>query len=354
VASDDNETNDEPVDSPSSPTAGEGLPPAVVRALASAREPAPAKSSRWLALVPVTAAGLVFLLAVPRGTVPEDIPLPQVDAAALRAGIESDTRLAADARAHRLPGDILAVGTAMRAMNKAMAAKDLEAVAPARTRLDEAMRGLGARDAKEVVEQLKTLRALQLEEFLAAVRSFESTGTQSPELLELAGGFVERMTDAGWVEGHVLLLDEPQRRAAYKLVWTAMVGGDRVPPLALPIDEQRAFYTLYLSRPHVPDAERLSFEGMRRGAASPDECQTVATKERLASELWRVEKIRKLGELDATYPTSYALGVAYYRAGRYDLSMDAFRAWMDHHPDGPLALRARNHWKAAFSANGPG
>jgi hypothetical protein len=343
VASDDNETKKD--EAP--------LPPAVEQALAEARAPAPAKSSRWLALIPVTAAALMFLLMVPRATPPEDVPLPQVDGVALRAAVADDTARAAKARANRLPTDVLAVGSALRALNKVMAAKDSEGVAPARAVLDDALRGLNARELKEVVDQLKTLRAIHVEEFLTEVSRFESTGQASAELLELGGSFIERMTDAGWVKGRDVLLDDAQRRAAFKLVWTAMVGGDRAPELALALDEQRALYTLYLSRPHVPDAERSSFEGLRRNAATDEECRTLAAKERLAAEAWRADKIKKLGEIDPAYPTSYALGVAYYRAGRYDMSMNAFRTWLDAHPDGPLTLRARNHWKAAFSANGP-
>jgi len=313
-----------------------------------------AAGSRWLAVLPVTAALIMFLLLVPRGAAPEDIPLPRVDGVALRAAVADDVARARAAEETRLPGDVLAVGSALRELNKQFTSGDPEGVAPARAILDDALRGASTREPKLVIDQLKTLRAVQLEEFLHQVRRFEATGQQSPELRELAGGFIERMTDAGWIHGHDVALDEAQRRAAFKLVWTAMVGGAEAPDLALTIDEQRALYMLYLTRPHVPDGQRASFETMRRGAASSDECNRVALKERLASELWRADKIKKLGELDPAYPTAYALGVAYYRAGRYDQSMEAFRSWMDGHPDGPLALRARNYWKAAFLANGPG
>jgi hypothetical protein len=342
VPSDDNETKPD-----------DALPPSVERALAAARAPAATKSSRWLALIPVTAALLMFLLVVPRATSPEDIPLPQVDGVALRDVVKEDIARADDARKNRLPGDVLAVGTAIRAINKAAAAGDAEGVAPAVLTLDDALRGLTVRSPKEVVDQLKTLRAVQLDEFLVEVQRFESTGQPSAELLELGGGFIERMGLAGWVEGQKVLLDDAQRRVAFKLHWTGMVHGDKT-DLAPTLDEQRALYTLYLSRPRAPDAQRGTFEMMRRGAASQEECRTVVLKERLAAELWRADKIRKLGEIDPAYPMQYALGVAYYRAGRYDMSMDAFRTWLDQHPDGPLALRARNHWKAAFSANGPG
>jgi hypothetical protein len=312
------------------------------------------KGSRWLAVIPVTVAVLMFLLLVPRAAPPEDIPLPQVDGLALRAVVADDVARARDARANRLPTDILAIGSGVRGLNKQFTSSDPEGIAPARAVLDDALRGAASREPKVVIDQLRTLRAVQLEEFLVEVARFESTGQQSPELLELGGGFIERMTDAGWIHGHTLVLDDAQRRVAFKLVWTAMVGGAQSPELALALDEQRALYTLYLTRPHVPDGQRTSFEGMRRSAATGDECSTVALKQRLASELWRADKIKKLGEIDPAYPTAYALGVAYYRAGRYDQSMDAFRSWMDAHPDGPLALRARNYWKAAFTAGGPG
>ena len=314
----------------------------------------PAKSSRWLAVIPVTAALLMFLLMMPVAAPPEDVPLPQLDGLALRAIAKEDAARAADARQNRLPSDILAVGTALRAMNKAQASGDAQETAASHLVLADALRGVGARDQKTIFDQLKTLRALQLEKFLAEVVRFESTGVETPDLLELGGGFIERMTSAGWVEGRHVLLNDGERRAAFKLVWTAILGVDRMPDLAVALDEQRAIYTLYLTRPRAPESQRGTFQLMRTRASTDAECVTVARKERLAAELWRADKIRKLGELDPEYPTLYALGVAYYRAGQFDQSLVAFRSWLERHPDGPLALRARNHLKAALLANGPG
>lgn len=314
----------------------------------------PVKSSRWLALIPMTAALLMFLLMMPVSAPPEDVPLPQLDGLALRAIAKEDAARAAEARQNRLPSDILAVGTAMRAMNRAQASGNARETASGRLVLDDALRGVGARDQKTIFDQLKTLRALQLEEFLAEVVRFESTGVETTDLLELGGGFIERMTSAGWVERRHVLLDDGERRAAFKLVWTAMLGVDRMPELAVALDEQRAIYTLYLTLPRAPESQRGTFQIMRRGASTDAECVTVARKERLAAELWRADKIKKLGELDPDYPMLYALGVAYYRAGQFDQSLISFRSWLDRHPDGPLALRARNHLKAALLANGPG
>jgi hypothetical protein len=307
---------------------------------------------RWLALIPVASAVLMLALVWPRAEAPSVIPLPDIDAHALRVIRTSDDARARSAHETRLPSDVLAVGTALRSMNRAMTSTSDEATG--RAVLDDALRGLAARDPKDAYEQLKTLRAVQLEGFLEEVRRFEASGTASTELQELGGNFVDRMKNAGWIQGQNVLLDDAQRRASFKLVWTAMVSGEHTRELALSLDEYRALYTLYLARPHVPENQRTAFEAMRLHAASPDECRGVATKERLAAEAWRAEKVKKFGAIDASYPTAYALGVAEYRAGHYDLSLEAFRTWMDTHPSGPLTLRARNHWKAALLAHGPG
>ena len=92
---------------------------------------------------------------------------------------------------------------------------------------------------------------------------------------------------------------------------------------------------------------------MRAGAANDVECQKIVAKETAVVEKWRADKIRRFGDIDPTYPTGYALGVAYYRAGRQDLSVEQFRNWVQMHPDGPYSLRAKNHLKAAFAAYGP-
>jgi tetratricopeptide (TPR) repeat protein len=303
----------------------------------------------------VTVAILAFLLMMPRAVPPEDIPLPQVDGIALRASERDDDSRAATAHATRLDGALLQVGTAIRALNKLqVASAPPEDVGNARVALDEALHGVATGgDEKRTIDLLKSLRAVQLEGFLAEVRRFESTGVVSSELVDLGGAFVERMASAGWVEGNRVVLDDSQRRVVFKLVWTALIGADRMSDLALTIDEQRVLYTLYLGHPHAPESQRASFELLRREATNDTDCTRVINKERLALELWRIEKIKRLGTLDPAYPTGYALGVAYYRAGRFDLSMEAFKAWIAKHPDGPFALRARNHLKAALSAYGP-
>lgn len=353
MASDDNESR---------------LPQKVERALAEAREKAAGSSSgdgasgrpstggRWLALVPMTIACVLLALMMPRAAPPDELPLPNIDRRALDAATKDDIARAERARAQRLRDDVLAVGSAMRAYQKGQSeSSTVEVQTEAKLKLENALNLLLTRDKDTAAayDELKSLRAVQLDQFLVAVKDYEATGKASDELTELGGSFVERMKAAGWIDGTKLLLDDAQRRAAYKTVWTAVLVGNAPTPLVVSIDEQRALYSLYLSRPHAPEGQRKGFDVRRSAAATPDECARIQHDEWLAAEMWRAEKVRKLGELDPTYPTNYALGVSFYKAGHYDDAAQAFQKWLELHPDGPYTLRARNHLKAALVAQGP-
>lgn len=314
-------------------------------------------SGRWLALIPAVVAAVLFPLMMPRPTVPRDVPLPLIDEASLAREIAADKQLAAAARASRLPTDILAVGSALRGLNVAQAAElpyeqrgQKEAsVAEARIALDVAVRTAMPREGAE--KDFLALRAVQTDEFLTEVARAEATGQPSKELVEIAGAFLRHMREAGWMEGNRVVLDEAQRRTIYKMMWNGLVGFGNREAFQPTVDEHRALYTLYLTRPHPPEAmrEELAFE--LANAQVPERCKAANENLRRATELWRVEKIKQLGMLDPTYPSSYAQGVGYYRAGRLDNAIDAFRSYAEHTPDGPYVLRARNHLKAALVAN---
>jgi hypothetical protein len=340
------------------------LPESVVRALAEARATAasagnrrtPAegtRSARWLAAIPLTAAALTMLLLMPRPTPPDEIPLPQIDAKALDAVRKDDMARAASARQTRLSGDVLAVGSALRAFNRAQVSNSTaDDIGLAHTALEHAFEVV-ASDRATRVDSLRSLRAVQLEGFLTEAERFEATGKSTEELELLSGPFLDHMALAGWVDHGKIVLNESARRAAYKLVWNTLVGADRLPELKLSLDENRALYTFYLTHPHASEAQRLSYANMRRTSATDGECNRVIGLEKIDMEQWRIEKIRRFGEIDPTYPTAFALGVAYYREARYDLAVDAFRKWIEAHPDGPLSLRARNHLMASVAAFGP-
>jgi tetratricopeptide (TPR) repeat protein len=358
VGTDDNES-----ERPTRPEE-EPLPENVVRALAEARAAAAGagtrrsgvpgtKSARWLAAIPLSAAVLTMLLLMPRATPPDAIPLPQIDGKALEAVRKDDIARAASARGTRLSGEVLAVGSALRELNRAQVSNaSADEIGLAHTVLEHAFELVAANRAT-AADSLRTLRAVQTEGFLEEAQRFETTGKSTEELELLSGPFLDHMALAGWVDHGKIALDEAARRAAYKLVWNTLVGADRLPELKLTLDEQRALYTFYLTHPHAAEAQRLAYANMRRLSATEAECHKAIAQEKVDMEQWRIEKIRRLGEIDPTYPTGYALGVAYYREARYDLAVDAFRQWIEKHPDGALSLRARNHLMASVAAFGP-
>jgi hypothetical protein len=343
----DEETNETPPPAP--------LPSRVERALARARAAAKAdrerRGGRWLAIVPVGVAAVLLLLLMPRATTPESIPLPDTDLRVVRAIARADDARAAAAERERLPSDVLAVGGALRALNGAEArGVDEPGVADLRRQLDGTLRDLSRRE--DVADDLVALRALQTRRFLDALARWEASGETSDDFFDLAAAFVERASDAGWIEGRHVVLGDDERRVMFKTVWNTLTASETGSPLALTLDEQRVLYAFYLDHPRAPESRRLALETERRAASTPEACRRANAELARQTELWRADKIRRLGELDPSYPTGYALGVAYFRAGRFEQSADAFATFVRQHPGGPYTLRARNHLKGALVAAG--
>ena len=343
------------------------LPPRVERAIADARAAArkdhARKEGRWLAVVPLGAGALILALMMPRSATPEAIPLPQIDGRALAALERADDARAARAESERLPGYILAVGSAFRTLNGFDNRLDTwgnpgyEADrVDARRRLEASVREL-PRDGSNVEADLLALRAVEIRHFLDALATWEATGNVGDDLVDLGGAFLERAGEAGWVlpdpergaKAHRLLMPESARRVAFKIVWNSVVGMEGRRAFAVALDEQRALYSFYLEHPRAPESGRLGLELERKGADTPEACGRVNTEERRQRELWRADKIKRLGMIDPAYPAAYAVGVAYFRAGRYDLATEAFDSFLRAHPDGAYALRAKNHLKAAVA-----
>ena len=302
--------------------------------------------SRVLGLVPLVVALALGALVLPRAVPPEEVPLPAVDARA-RAKIRANDRaLAEKARRELLPVQVRALGSALREFNTRQAHdENIESLGEARRAIDEA---LPAAVDENSPEALIALRATQLEGFVSEVRTFEATGNESPELAALAGPFVRRMRMTGWCVDHTILLPEDALRAAYKLTWNGLLGFDARREFALSLDEMRALYAFYLGHPHASEGARDRIEAARRTARTPQACAALDAGEQMAAEGWRIDKIKKLGALDATYPTAFALGVVQFRMGSFEASAESFRDWLRGHPDGPYTLRARNHLRSAM------
>jgi TolA-binding protein len=343
---------------PSEPPAPAKLPPRVERALAKARAVAQKdraqKGGRWLAIFPTLLALALMLLMMPRATEPDSIPLPRVDERALRKTARADDDRARAVSMERLPSDVRNVGTAFRALNTAEAhnADDAELI-NAQREISVALRDLNP--GTDIDENLLSLRAFQMQRFLEGVRHWENTGETTEELTALGGNFINRTAEAGWASNQAggprhLLMNDTQRRVAFKTMWNALVGVDRRPAFVLTIDEQKSLYAFYFQYPHPQDSRRVALRVQRRDALTPEACLKANVEERRQAELWRVEKVRKFASIDPSYPATYAMGVGYYKAGRFDLASEAFTTFIGAHPDGPYALRAKNYLKASLTA----
>jgi hypothetical protein len=296
-----------------------------------------------LGLVPVGVALLLGVLLVPRAAVPSGVPIPIADARELARVAARDHELADRARREPLPGPVRALGSALRKFHTLETGGDLREIGAARSEVDEALRR--ALDGDD--EPLLRLRAVELEGFLEEVRRFESTGIESPELLALAGAFVRSMKSEGWGEGRTLAAGPGALAAMFKQMWNRFLGLETRISFAPSLDEERALYALYLSRPHAPPKTRAVLEARRRGASDAKECRDIAESERRAIARWSLEKVEQLAAIDPDYPAAYARGVLTFHAGDYVTAASSLREWLSAHPDGPLVLRARSYLRAA-------
>ncbi len=307
------------------------------------------RSAAALAFVPLS-VGLTFgVLLLPQRAAPEVVPLPAPDFRALSRAASEDHRLAEQARSVTLPGPIRALGSAVRDFHKLEADDaDGRSLGNARRAVDDAL--IEALNGPDAERALLELRAVELEGFLAEVHRFESSGEESPELRALAGAFVRTMESEGWCAGHRLAPTEGPLRSMFKEMWSTFLGLDHRPAFALALDEERALYAFLIGHAHPSKAMRQSLDAARRGARDAKACQAIAEAEENATEAWRLERIARIGAIDPRYPTEFARGVASYRRGDFSGSAQAFRRWLQDHPDGPLTLRAENFLRAAVDA----
>ncbi|HEY1696306.1 MAG TPA: hypothetical protein VGG39_29275 [Polyangiaceae bacterium] len=304
----------------------------------------------WLALVPLGVALVLGVLLMPRHAAPESVPLPLADTRALVRAVAHDHALAEHARAQPLPGPVRALGSAVRAFHT-LEAHDADGrdLYPARRAVDVALVDV----LRGGDEPLLELRAVELEGFLEEMHRFEATGQQTDELEALAGAFVRSLTVEGWCEGHAVAVDDDALRPMFEEMWNSFLNLQGNPAFAPTLDEQRALYAFYLSHAHPTKTMRDALDAARRGAADAKACAAIDEAERASTEAWRLERIGRLAAIDPAYPADYARGVASYRRGDFGASARAFHAWLQAHPEGPLALRAQNFLRAASGAERP-
>ena len=100
------------------------------------------------------------------------------------------------------------------------------------------------------------------------------------------------------------------------------LGLGQTHPFAPTLNEWRVYYRFLLGRP-APQGPERAFDSRRK-----------------------LEYVAALAEHDGDYPAHLARGVLLYQAGAPAEAAVALRRHLDQMPDGPWALRARNHLAA--------
>jgi hypothetical protein len=127
----------------------------------------------------------------------------------------------------------------------------------------------------------------------------------------------------------VMPMGEQALRVLFKRRWNE-ISGLTQGAFMLSLDEQRAFYEFLLRYPprRADRAEGAEGPGFDSG--------------------YLLRKIDEIAALDASYPRLFARGVVQFRSGDFRHASRSFSAHLDVSPDGPWALRAQNHLRAAL------
>lgn len=284
------------------------------------------------ALLALLLAGSTAAIAITRSAPPLDLPEPRLDPSALHHIALVDAQLAASADAERLDVDVLKLGSELFAYGKADALRDDDALSRARRNVLDA----SARALRVGAMPVLALRAHHLRTFLLEMTRYDATGVESDKLREVGGGFVHRLERNGWVDDtratYRVIPDATVLSVLFKKHWNE-VAGVHGAPFDVTLAEERVFYRFLLAHPALPQSA---------GAPALLEARSAIRGQ------YRLKKLDELSALDHDYPVQLARGVVYYQLGRYPLAVEAFRRHLEASPDGPYALRAQNHLRAAL------
>lgn len=256
------------------------------------------------------------LLALPRASVPDTLPLPKVDHAEAERSAARDGELSAIAHVHGLPFEVRALGESIRHFGQSLTqgldtTHDREDL---RERFQIAI-------AKGQGPLLLQLRAVQTQLFLSAVANFERDGKPSSDLHELGADFVPHAKRNGWfaADGRCLA-DEATLRVLFRLHWADLIDQRGTFPYAPSLNEWRIYYHFLLLYPAATRAP---------SAPTPD--------------AERLRAVNALSRKDPEYPEFFAKGTLYYRLDDREGAAVAFRSHLAQHESGPYALLARNY-----------
>jgi len=277
---------------------------------------------------------LTAMLVVPRDVPPVDLPLPRVDRRQQRGDAAVESARAERARAG-LPFEVRSVGEAFRRHGRA-AFSQIELVPqlvrPLRRSVGQALERQGA-------DRLLELRALQTELLVRAIEEHPLVGSAGEhssqehssgergadppsEVVELAGGLLLTGLSHGWFAPPPEGADDGELAALFRVYWGKVLGLSERHPFAPSLNEWRVYYRFLLRAP-LPE--------------SPDRDRDLAKK---------LEYVAALAQHDQDYPAALARGIISFQRGAPAEAAMELTAHLELHPDGPWALRARNHLAA--------
>ena len=267
------------------------------------------------------------LLALPRASVPETLPLPQADRVLSERYEAGQRELAADAEKSGLPFEVRAVGEAIRHFGL-MSSQRVDTTHDRQDIKDRVRLVLGQGSTRALLQ----LRAVQTEYFMRAFEQFTRAGTVSADLNELGGDFVLQARRSGWLsDTRHCLADATTLRALFRLRWSELIGMRTVFPFSTSLNDSRVYYRFLLLHP-----ERLS--------AQPSEAEDDAA---------RLKLVNALGRTDPDYPLLFAQGYLLFRLGDPENAATAYRSQLARQDSGRYALLARNYLIFALQGVSP-
>jgi hypothetical protein len=272
--------------------------------------------------------GLVLaaaLVAVPRAAQPGLFPVPLVDVTEARAAHERLAALADRAERELLPFETRAVGDGVRRLGLALSrgVGDEEHVNRLiGERVQAAM-------ARQQVDALLRLRALQARLFVKAVRGHAWGGPSSDDLAALGGDFVVRATRNDWLSPDGCLASDGELETLFARRWAEVTGLRELPQFKATLGELRSYFRFLLLYPE------------RSGKAD------APSRERASRRLRYVEA---LARHDTEYPIGLARGSLLGELGMMPESARALSQQLARPSSSEWNLRARNY--LLFAASG--
>jgi len=259
------------------------------------------------------------LLALPRASRPQTLPLPQIDRREAQRRDASERELSLRTAATGLPFELRAVGESIRhfghSVNQGIdTGHDIDD-------LRERMKAVVEKGQSSL---LLGLRAVQTQYFLAALAQFERDGKPSADLEELGGDFLQHARHNAWIASNGrFVADESTRRVLFQMHWADLIGKRGTFPFAPTLNDWRLYYRFLLLHPEQTEAT----------VADADTAAAVA----------RVRVVNALARKDPEYPAFFARGYLFDRLGDREAAASAYRAHLGQHESGPYALLARNY-----------